>query len=71
MSRLIARDHVYIYCTSDFDEQVHEELKRSRRVIHRSLQDFYTFGNTQERELADFVYLDILNEMEEETEKVE
>ena len=71
MSRLIARDHVYIYCTSDFDEQVHEELKRSRRVIHRSLQDFYTFGNTQERELADFVYLDILNEKEEETEKVE
>jgi hypothetical protein len=62
---------VYIYCTSDFDEQVHEELKRSRRVIHRSLQDFYTFGNTQERELADFVYLDILNEKEEETEKVE
>jgi len=71
LSRLIARDHVYIYCTSDFDEQVHEELKRSRRVIHRSLQDFYTFGNTQERELADFVYLDILNEKEEETEKVE
>jgi hypothetical protein len=71
LSRLIARDHVYIYCTSDFDEQVHEELKRSRRIIHRNLQDFFTFGNTQERELADFVYLDILNEKEEETEKVE
>ena len=33
LRRTIARDNVYIYCTSEFDEQVHEELKRQYRVI--------------------------------------
>ena len=39
MRRTIARDNVYIYCTSEFDEQVHEELKRQYRVIERGMLD--------------------------------
>jgi hypothetical protein len=50
---------------------VHEELKRMKRVVFRSLEDRYRYGNTQERDIRDFVYLDILNEAEEESAHVE
>ena len=33
--------------------------------------DYYSFGNTLGRDLRDFVYLDVLNETEEDTQKVD
>ena len=39
-----------------------------KRVVFRSLEDRYRYGNTQARDIRDFVYLDILNEAEEEGE---
>jgi hypothetical protein len=50
---------------------VHEELKRMKRVVFRSLEDRYWYGNAQARDMRDFVYLDILNETEEEGAQVE
>jgi tetrahydromethanopterin S-methyltransferase subunit G len=42
--------------SSEFDRQVHEELKRMRRVIERSMSDYYRFGNTMGRDIGDIVY---------------
>ena len=42
-----------------------------KRVVFRSLEDRYRYGNTQARDIRDFVYLDILNEAEEEGAQVE
>jgi hypothetical protein len=50
---------------------VHEELKRMKRVVFRSLEDRYRYGNAQGRDIRDFVYLDILNEAEGESAQVE
>ena len=33
--------------------------------------DLYRWGNTLNRDLRDFVYLDVLNEAEEDSEKIE
>ena len=42
-----------------------------KRVVFRSLEDRYRYGNTQGKDIRDFVYLDILNEAEEESAHVE
>ncbi len=42
-----------------------------KRVVFRSLEDRFRYGNTQGRDIRDFVYLDILNETEEEAAQVE
>ena len=60
-----------MYSSSDFDSQVHEELKRARRVIFRGLYDYYYFGNTLGRDLQDIVYEDILNEKESDPAQIE
>lgn len=70
MDRMIQRDHVFIY-SNDFDSQVHEELKRQKRVVFRSLTDYLRFGNTMNRDIQDIVYYDIFNEKEpEHVEKI-
>ena len=40
------------------------------RVVQRGLIDYIRYKNSLGRELEDFVYLDILNEREEDPEKV-
>ena len=56
--------------SSEFDRQVHEELKRMRRVIERSMSDYYRFGNTMGRDIGDIVYQEVLGE-EASQEEVE
>jgi len=70
LSRFIERDNVYIYGT-EFDSQVHEELKRQRRCLYRALTDYYMFGNSMQSDLTDIVYYDLLNEQEEDSAKVQ
>ena len=54
--------------SNEFDNQIFEELKRNKRVIYRSLSDYFLFGNTMKREILDVIYLDILNEQEQNEE---
>ena len=54
--------------SNEFDNQILEELKRNKRVIYRSLSDYFLFGNTMKREILDVIYLDILNEQEQNEE---
>ena len=46
----------------DYDEMVFMELSRQQRVVQRNLTDYFQYGNTFGRSLADIVFLDILNE---------
>ena len=68
--RLLQRDHVYMY-SEQFDEQIHEELKRMRRVVSIGMLDQLRYGNSLQRELTDFVYMDVLNEKETQSDTVE
>ena len=61
LQTIIERDNSYLY-SNEYDEYVHDELKRQQRVLFRSLDDFYWFGNTLNRDIEDIIYLDILNE---------
>eukprot|EP00347_Sterkiella_histriomuscorum_P010997 403374139 len=69
LNRLIERDNTYIY-TSEFDDGIHEELKRSKRCIERSLLDYYQYQNTLNRELSDIVFQEVLNEKETDYDNV-
>ncbi|TNV86519.1 hypothetical protein FGO68_gene8026 [Halteria grandinella] len=73
LSRLIQRDHVFAYGT-DFDPQIHDELKRMKRTVYRSLEDYFMYGNQMGRDINDIVYQEILGEKdgvsEEEVEKI-
>ena len=44
VNRLAMRDHVYMYSgSSEFDQQIHEEIKRMKRVAERGLIDQVVF----------------------------
>jgi phenylpyruvate tautomerase PptA (4-oxalocrotonate tautomerase family) len=60
---------VYIYSSSDFDPLIHEELKRMKRTVYRSLTDYFMFGNSMHRHLPDIVFQEILNSREGTTEQ--
>jgi hypothetical protein len=70
LARFIARDNVYIY-GSDFDSQVHDELKRQCRCLNRAMTDYFMFGNSMNRDLKDIVYFELLNEHEQDENKIE
>ena len=57
---LVREDNAYLFST-EYDEHVHEELKRQQRVLFRSLEDFFVYENTLKRDFSDIIYLDILN----------
>jgi len=57
--------------SEQFDEQIHEELKRMRRVVSVGMLDQLRYGNSLQRELTDFVYMDVLNEKETQSDTVE
>ena len=42
-----------------------------RRVVNYGVLDQFKFGNTMRRELTDYVYLDIMNEKEDDALKIE
>ncbi len=42
-----------------------------RRVVNYGLLDQFKFGNSMRRPLTDFVYLDIMNEKEDDSQKIE
>jgi hypothetical protein len=66
VNRLAMRDHVYMYSGSEFDQQIHEEIKRMKRVAERGLIDQVVFKQNvmNGREITDYVYLDVLHERE-------
>ena len=43
MDRLIKKEHVRVY-TNTFDDSIHEELKRQRRVINHSLTGLFLYS---------------------------
>ena len=55
-------DNVYLF-TNEFDELIHEELKRSKRVIDHSLSSCFNLDDGQG--LEDVLFYNVLNQNKE------